>query len=207
MCAQRKAGRRQRASPAVFTLPMVPCGSSPVTRVSRSPLPCEKRSAWGGGWSRNASRNCFWDCYSGRAGQLLFKFFPCPRSLCKKQLVLETVNPFEMKFNNELTIVTSLFCTSSVFQCTKQRQNDSKNRNGHTGNNPILHNSWCACNLNKRDLMSDRVTIRSIVFTAKVRFNLRNFLNEKWVDKNSLKQLLWIELAWIYRFVILNSKR
>ena len=46
MCAQRKAGR----SPAVCTLPMVPCGSSPVTRVSRSPLPCEKRSAWGGGW-------------------------------------------------------------------------------------------------------------------------------------------------------------
>ena len=27
------------------TLPMVPCGSSPVTRVSRSPLPCEKQSA------------------------------------------------------------------------------------------------------------------------------------------------------------------
>ena len=25
------------------TLPMVPCSSSPVTRVSRSPLPCEKR--------------------------------------------------------------------------------------------------------------------------------------------------------------------
>ena len=50
MYAQRKAGRRQRASPAVCTLPMVPCGSSPVTRVSRSPLPCEKRSAWGGGW-------------------------------------------------------------------------------------------------------------------------------------------------------------
>ena len=37
MCAQRKAGRRQRArlaSPAVCTLPMVPCGSSPVTRVA-----------------------------------------------------------------------------------------------------------------------------------------------------------------------------
>ena len=47
MCAQRKAGRRQ--SPTVYTLPMVPRGSSPVTRVSRSPLPCEKRSAWGGG--------------------------------------------------------------------------------------------------------------------------------------------------------------
>ena len=29
---------------------MVACGSSPVTRVSLSPLPCEKRSAWGGGW-------------------------------------------------------------------------------------------------------------------------------------------------------------
>ena len=31
MCAQRKAGRRQ---PAVCTLPMVPCGSSPVTRFA-----------------------------------------------------------------------------------------------------------------------------------------------------------------------------
>ena len=28
---------------------MVPCGSPPVTRVSRSPLRWEKRSAWGGG--------------------------------------------------------------------------------------------------------------------------------------------------------------
>ena len=41
MCAQRKARRRQRASPAVCTLPIVTCGSSPVTRVSRSPLLCE----------------------------------------------------------------------------------------------------------------------------------------------------------------------
>ena len=49
MYAQRKAGRRQRASLAVCTLPMVPCGSSPVTRVSCSPLRWEKRSAWGGG--------------------------------------------------------------------------------------------------------------------------------------------------------------
>ena len=34
---QRKAGRRQwvrRLSPAVCTLPMVPCGSSPVTRFA-----------------------------------------------------------------------------------------------------------------------------------------------------------------------------
>ena len=41
MCAQRKAGRRQRVrltSPAVCTLPMVTCASSTVTRVSRSPL-------------------------------------------------------------------------------------------------------------------------------------------------------------------------
>ena len=36
---------RDGASPAVCTLPMVPCGSSPVTRISRLPLPCEKRSA------------------------------------------------------------------------------------------------------------------------------------------------------------------
>ena len=32
------------------TLPMVPCGSSPVTRVLHLPLRWEKRSAWGGGW-------------------------------------------------------------------------------------------------------------------------------------------------------------
>ena len=37
MCAQRKAGRRQPVS-AVYTLPMVTCASSPVTRVSRSLL-------------------------------------------------------------------------------------------------------------------------------------------------------------------------
>ena len=29
-------------------------------------------------WSRNVSRNCFWDRYWGRAGQLLANFFPCP---------------------------------------------------------------------------------------------------------------------------------
>ena len=40
----------------VCTLPMVPCGSSPVTRVSRSPLRWEKRSAWGGG--------CRWTVWS-----------------------------------------------------------------------------------------------------------------------------------------------
>ena len=41
MCAQRKAGRRQRvilASPAVCNFPMVTCALSSVTRVSRSPL-------------------------------------------------------------------------------------------------------------------------------------------------------------------------
>ena len=40
-----------------------------------------------GNWSRNASRNCFWDCYCGRAGQLLANCFHIPscspRSLCK----------------------------------------------------------------------------------------------------------------------------
>ena len=43
------AGKGRR----LCTLPIVPCGSSPVTRVSRSP--CEKRSAWGGGWGK-----CIW---------------------------------------------------------------------------------------------------------------------------------------------------
>ena len=32
-CAQGRAGRRQRASPAVCTLPLIPCGSSPVARL------------------------------------------------------------------------------------------------------------------------------------------------------------------------------
>ena len=38
MCAQRKAGRWKRTSPLFFLLPMVPCATSPVTRVSRPPL-------------------------------------------------------------------------------------------------------------------------------------------------------------------------
>ena len=32
--AQKKAGRGQRSKPSICTLPMVPCGSSPVPRVS-----------------------------------------------------------------------------------------------------------------------------------------------------------------------------
>ena len=43
--AQKKAGRGQRSKPSVCTLPMTPCCSSSVTRVSRWPLPCEKLSA------------------------------------------------------------------------------------------------------------------------------------------------------------------
>ena len=46
----KEGGKEITGETAVCTLPMVPCGSSPVTRVLRSPLPCEKRSAWGGGW-------------------------------------------------------------------------------------------------------------------------------------------------------------
>ena len=165
MCTQRRAGRRQRASPAVCTLPIVPCGSSPVTRVSRSPPPYEKRSPWGGAGAE--VRPAIVSGIVFRDVRASYCSFPVPsnnpRGLCKTQLVLETVNPFEIKFNNELTIVTFFSCTSSLFQsCTKQHQNDSKNRNGHTGNNPILHNSWCTCDLNKRD----RVTIRNIAFTA-----------------------------------------
>ena len=46
MCAQRKAGRRQRASvPFPWFLAV-----HHQSLVSRSPLPCKKRSAWGGGW-------------------------------------------------------------------------------------------------------------------------------------------------------------
>ena len=38
-------------------------------------------------WNRHASRNWFWDCYRGRAGQLLAKFSPSLRKsqrLCAK---------------------------------------------------------------------------------------------------------------------------
>ena len=40
--------RREVASPTVCTLPMVACGSSPV-----APIPCEKRSSWGGGCAKS----------------------------------------------------------------------------------------------------------------------------------------------------------
>ena len=40
--AQRKAERGRQSKPSVCTLPMVPCGSSSVSRVSRSLLPCGK---------------------------------------------------------------------------------------------------------------------------------------------------------------------
>ena len=39
---------RDGASPVVSTLPMVPCGSSPVTRSALASA-MQKRSAWGGG--------------------------------------------------------------------------------------------------------------------------------------------------------------
>ena len=41
ICAQRKAGTRKRAR----HLPIVPCASLPVTRVSRSPLCSAKNEA------------------------------------------------------------------------------------------------------------------------------------------------------------------
>ena len=37
----------------LFFFSMVPCGSSPVARFSRSLLPYEKRSAWAGDWNRS----------------------------------------------------------------------------------------------------------------------------------------------------------
>ena len=56
-----------------------------------------------------------------------------------------------MRKLNELTIVTPFSWTVSLFQCAKQRQKDSKDRECYTGNNPILHNahSFSTCNLNK----------------------------------------------------------
>ena len=44
-----KEGGKEKTGETSVPFGMVPCGSSPVTRVSRSPLRCEKRSAWGGG--------------------------------------------------------------------------------------------------------------------------------------------------------------
>ena len=40
--AHRKAERGRQSKPSVCTLPMVPCGSSSVSRVSRSLLPSGK---------------------------------------------------------------------------------------------------------------------------------------------------------------------
>ena len=94
-CARK--GRREGdngrdvAKPSVCTLPMVPCGSWPVTRVSRSPLPCEKQSAWGGGWCSIRVRwplapNFCGFTYKSYAGQLRFYSF---RALGSLQFPLE----------------------------------------------------------------------------------------------------------------------
>ena len=48
MCVQRKAGRRQRARRR-FACRLYPPHGPLRFITSRSPLPCEKRSAWGGG--------------------------------------------------------------------------------------------------------------------------------------------------------------
>ena len=45
-----KCARKRRREGDNCTLSMVPCDSSPVSQVSRSILPCEEQSAWGGGW-------------------------------------------------------------------------------------------------------------------------------------------------------------
>ena len=57
MCAQRKAGRRQRARRR-FACRLYPSHGPLRFITSRSPspctLPCEKQSAWGGGWNSTA---------------------------------------------------------------------------------------------------------------------------------------------------------
>ena len=52
--AQRKAVRRQRTSPAVCTLPMVPCGSSPVARLylAKNEAPEEEAGECRGGGNK-----------------------------------------------------------------------------------------------------------------------------------------------------------
>ena len=39
-----------------------------------------------GDWSRNPSRNCFWDGYWGRSGQRLANFSPCREKQSQKSL-------------------------------------------------------------------------------------------------------------------------
>ena len=42
--------------------------------------------------------------------------------------------------------------------------------------------------------------IKHLVYGKQRDTQVENFQNEKWADKHSLKQLLWIKLSWIYRF-------
>ena len=58
--AQRKAGRRQQASPAVCTLPMVPCGSSPVARLYLAKNEAPEEEAVKGRSSERARRSYHW---------------------------------------------------------------------------------------------------------------------------------------------------
>ena len=47
-----------------------------------------------GDWSRNVSRNCFWDGYLGRAGQLLANFYsPSPKQQSQKSVRQKLTRP------------------------------------------------------------------------------------------------------------------
>ena len=62
-------------------------GSFPEQRLEIEPMYLPLLETRKGDWSRNASRNCFWDCYRGCPSQVLVNRFPVfynsPRSLCE----------------------------------------------------------------------------------------------------------------------------
>ena len=67
-------------------------------------------------WNRHASRNCFWDCYRGRASQLLANFFPVPSnspiSPCEVSFFL-TNHPFVLRCLNNGSWRTSVLKTEA----------------------------------------------------------------------------------------------
>ena len=70
ICVQRKTGEENVGAPPFFTLPMFPCGSSPVTRVSHSPASMRNQVMWRKIMTFNRFSPCFrmqtYSCFNSR---------------------------------------------------------------------------------------------------------------------------------------------
>ena len=106
-----KQQRNDSASPCLLQWSWSSCGipsfarcysrkvSTPTGRQRQLP-----KTAREGNWSRNVSRNCFWERYKWRVAQLLANFSPVPsnspRSLCEYKLVQVSLSVLKWRFGD-----------------------------------------------------------------------------------------------------------